>query len=148
MSSSLPSGKPGTPRSYDYGLGPYDGQGESGEELAPVSSLPSPGEPDKGPYDFYASGLPDDSNTLSGRADYYDRLYVGLSDENLEIDETGLYGERIINLSDNHIPIDNDAGVLSSVIESLFEADPGCDDAEIQATASDLKCAIRLMRRS
>lgn len=148
MSSSLPSGKSPSPTSYDYGLGPYDGQSDNpdSEHDSLVNSIPAPSEPDDS-YDFYASGLPQDDDNLVGRSDYYDRLYVGLSNENIEVDDLDLFGQRIVNLSDNRIPWGNDAGVLSSVIKSLFEQDPDGSDDDIQACASDLRCAVRLMRR-
>lgn len=151
MRSGLPSGTTESPRANDWGLGPYDSGAEDPQDLehdAPVVALPSPSPPSHS-YDFYAaSRLPKDDDVPTARADYYDSLYVGQGVvENLEIQDNGLFGQTIGDLSDAVPPDPYEAGVLSSVIQTLFESDGWSTEPEIRICAADLYSVLLILRR-
>ncbi len=154
MSSELPSGKGNLSRVDDFGLGPYDSENSTrldSDVDDPQYSLPSPGEPER-TYDFFASSrLPEDNDLPVARADYYDSLYVGQKSEaveNLEIQDNGFFGYNVEDLSDNAPPRDPyEAGVLSSIISTLFESSDWESEPRIRACASDIHAAVRMLRR-
>jgi len=154
MSSGLPSGKKTQDRVDDFGLGPYDSENPvhiDSDPSDPNTALPSPGEPER-TYDFYGSSqLPEDDDQPTARADYYDSLYVGQRTqdvENLELQDNGLFGYKIENQLDNTIPEDPyEAGVLSSVVASLFESASWGDEPRVRMCAADIQSVVRLLRR-
>ena len=151
MSSGLPSGKSEPGRVNDLGIGPYDSDTEdspNADPEAPVASLPSSGEPHRS-YDFYGSSqLPEDDDVPTARSDYYDSLYVGQNTvENLEVQDNDLFGQTIADLNVAVPPDPYEAGVLSSVVHTLFESDAWVTQPEVRVCAADLQAVVRMLRR-